>query len=418
MRQRANLLLVNQYFWPDWAATAQLLADLAESAASSGLQVTVLTGRGSYASRGRERLAARETWRGVQIRRLWCTNFGRRTAVGRVADYASFLVVAAAWMLGARRYEVVVCLSTPPLVAFLGLLARRRGAKFIYKVEDLYPDVAIALGTLAESAWSSRILQRLSGRLLRDADCCVALDETMRASLTERGARRVVVIPNWADGGAISPDAEAGAIFRRENDLDPGRLVILYSGNLGRAHRFDAVVQAAQRLAGETADVLWLFVGGGPRLGEVRQALHGSSAARFLPYLPREQLHDLYNAADLHLITLRDEVAGMLVPSKYAAALAAGKPVLLAGGAGTEMFAEVREDRLGWACGHRMEELVAAVEEALRDPQGLTAMGSRARRTFDLRYSRKQSMSRWLSLLEGFSLSQDSDTAVQTGSTG
>ena len=147
------------------------------------------------------------------------------------------------------------------------------------------------------------------------------------------------VIPNWADGEAIRPDPEAGRGFRREHGLED-RFVALYSGNLGLAHRFDAVVEVAKMLEMSKPEALLMFVGGGPRLDSLRSAVDGLTNVRFLPYQPRERLGELYNAADAHLVTLRDEVAGLLVPSKYAAALAAGKPVLLVGGRGADLFDE------------------------------------------------------------------------------
>src|SRR6185295_6774844 len=143
-----TLLLINQYFWPDRAATAQLLADLAEDLAAAGWTVTALAGRGTYAPGRAGPLPARERFGDVAVRRVRCTDFGRFSRfgkLGRIADYATFLLAAALGVLLGPRPDVVVCLSTPPFVALLGALARLRGARFVYKVEDLYPDVAIAL---------------------------------------------------------------------------------------------------------------------------------------------------------------------------------------------------------------------------------------------------------------------------------
>lgn len=396
--ERARLLLVNQYFWPDKAATAQLLSDLAESAAEAGFDVTALAGRGSYLRDEGAKLQRREVWNGIDIRRVSCTSFGRERALGRVADYASYLVMASPRVLFGPRQDVVVCLSTPPLVAILGIAARLRGSRFVYKVEDLYPDVAVALGTLSDGSLLARTLARLSRYLLSRADACVALDEAMRRVLCARGAQRAEVIPNWADGEAIRPDSEAGTRFRQEEDLGKDFLV-LYSGNLGRAHRFDAVVEAAGILSDRQPPVRFLFVGEGPRLAEVRAATAWLGNVRFLPYQPRERLQELYNAADIHLVTLRDEAAGLLVPSKYPAALAAGKPVLIVGGRETDLHEEVARERVGWACAHSAERVASIVREAAEQPAELGAMGKRGRQLFDRKYSRRIATGKWLDLL-------------------
>ena len=414
-----RILFINQYFRPDMAATAQLLAELAEDLGAGGAEVTALAGRGSYVPGRAGKLPRREEWRGVQVRRVWCTSFGRRNTLGRVTDYATFLLSAGlsvafggwagkgtaegqrsrgAEVKRRRAQKVVVCLSTPPLVAVLGLLAHLRGARFVYKVEDLYPDVAIMLGTLHAGSLVARWSGALSRLLLRRADAVVALDEGIATALAERGARHVVVIPNWADGRAVRPDPDVGAQFRRERALE-GRFVVLYSGNLGLAHRFEEVVGAATILAEREPQVLFLFVGGGPRVDEVRAATANAPNVRFMPYQPLENLRALYAAADLHLVTLRDEVSGMVVPSKYPAALAAGKPVLLVGGRGTEMRREIERLGLGWCCDNDAGAVSDAVIQACRDATRLEAMGARARRLLEEKYERRLCTRRWAELI-------------------
>ncbi|MGD1149532.1 MAG: glycosyltransferase family 4 protein [Thermoanaerobaculaceae bacterium] len=408
-----RILLINQYFRPDVAATAQLLAELAEDLSAGGAEVTALTGRGSYVPGRAEKLPRREEWRGVEIRRVWCTSFGRKSTLGRLSDYLTFLTSAKLVVLFGRRRDVVVCPSTPLLVAVLGLLARLRGARFVCKVEELYPDVAIMLGTMHAGSLVARWSGALSRLLLRRADAVVALDEGMAAVLAERGAQRVVVIPNWADGRAIRPDPEAGALFRRNRALD-GRFVVLYSGNLGLAHRFEEMVGAAAILSELKTRVLFLFVGGGPRLDEVRAATRDAPNVRFMPYQPLERLRALYAAADLHLVTLRDEVSGMVVPSKYPAALAAGKPVLLVGGRGTEMRREIERLGLGWCCDRDSEAVSDAIVEACRPSTRLEAMGAKARRLLEEKYERRLCTRRWAELIASVLDSKRSEVPAHT----
>jgi colanic acid biosynthesis glycosyl transferase WcaI len=301
-------------------------------------------------------------------------------------------------VLFGRRRDVVICLSTPPLVGVLGWLARLRGARFVCKVEDLYPDVAIMLGTLQAGSLVARGSAALSALLLRRADAVVALDEGMARVLRERGAERVEVIPNWADGRAIRPDAKAGAAFRTRHGLE-GRFVVLYSGNHGLAHRFDAVLAAARALAEQEPRVLFLFVGDGPRLPEVQTEARGRANVRFMPYQPREHLRALFNAADVHLVTLRDEVSGMVVPSKYPAALAAGKPVLLVGGKGTRMWDEIGHEGVGWCCDHEGDIVRHVLLDACRHPETLDGMGARARGLLERKYERRLCTRQWAELV-------------------
>lgn len=400
-----RVLLVNQYFWPDRAATAQLLSDLAEDLAAAGWQVTALAGRGHYV-RGREgRLPARERHGAVDIRRTWATDFGRLSRLGplgRLCDYASFFLSAAWAVATGPRPDVAVCLSTPPFVALLGLVARLRGARFVYKVEDLYPDLAVALGALPARGLLTKLLSWLSGVLLKTADATVALDKAMAHELERRGARQVAVIPNWADGEAIRPDPQAGEAFRRQESLGDG-FIVLYSGNLGLAHRFDAVARASVMLSEMQPEVSCLIVGHGPRLYELKTMTATLATVKYLEVQPRERLNALYNAADLHLVTLRDEVSGLLVPSKYAAALAAGKPVLVVGGAGTDLHREIGERGLGWTCPHDPGRIAEAVAEAAGNRGATRRRGQAARLCFEERHSRALTGGAWSQLLERLS---------------
>lgn len=393
-----SVLLLNQYFVPDIAPTGQLLGELAEDLVEAGMDVTVIAGSGRYA--GGARLRPREEWRGVHIRRVRCTSLGRASAARRLTDYATYFIPVAAQVISMRSPDVVVCLSTPPLLAMLGLIARRRGARFVYKVEDLYPDVAFALGALRERSVVGRTLAGLSRAILARTDAVVALDGAMAETLHARGARRVEVIPNWADGERLRPDPEAGERFRREEGLGD-RFVVLYAGNLGRAHRFDAVLQAARTLVVREPRVLFLFVGDGERLAEVRAASLDSANVKLMPYQPAARLNALFNAADIHLVTLRDEAAGLLVPSKYASALAAGKPVLLVGGAASPMAAEIEGGELGFSCGHDAQRIATAVLAACGDPVRVRRQGEHARCVFTTRYDRKMATGQWADLLGG-----------------
>lgn len=393
-----SVLLLNQYFVPDIAPTGQLLGELAEDLVEAGMDVTVIAGSGRYA--GGARLRPREEWRGVHICRVRCTSLGRAGAGRRLTDYATYFVPAAARMIAMRPPDVVVCLSTPPLLAMLGLVARRRGARFVYKVEDLYPDLAFALGALRERSVLGRALAWLSRAILARADAVVALDGAMAQTLHARGARRVEVIPNWADGKRLRPDLEAGERFRREEGLE-GRFVVLYAGNFGRAHRFDAVLEAAKTLAVSEPRVLFLFVGNGPRLAEVRAASHNLANVRLMPYQPAERLNGLLNAADIHLVTLRDEAAALLVPSKYASALAAGKPVLMVGARSSAMAQEIEGERLGFSCDHDVQQVAHAVLQAFGDQVRGRGRGENGRHVFATRYDRRMTTAQWADLLGG-----------------
>jgi len=395
-----RILLLNQYYAPDDASTAQLLADLGEGLAQQGHEVTAVCCDRAYAEPSR-RYPRRETIAGVDVRRVPTTGFGRGSKLGRLADYASFLLGAAVAALAAPRPDVVISLSTPPMVAALGMtLARVRGALSVYWVMDVYPDLAFELGVLRPGSLAGRMLERFSRWLLRGSDRVVTLGDCMAERLRGHGATRVASIHNWADERVIRPrDLELHELRGRWGWSE--RFVVLYSGNMGLAHEFDTVLDAAERLR-EDPRVLFSFIGGGPRREAVEREVERRRLpnVEFRPYVLRSELGDSLTAPDVHLVTLRERMPGLLVPSKIYGILAAGRPTLYVG----PDCGEIAEVLRAGACGVRIPngggaELCGAILDYAGDRQRVREEGRAARQLFDERFTRTRGLRQFAELL-------------------
>lgn len=341
-----RILFVNQYFPPDEAATAQILGDLVEAAVRAGLECRVVTSDRGYAD-PTQRFARRETWKGAGVERVRSTGFGRGPTVGRVLDYMTFLVAAGLRLLRGPRPDVVVGLSTPPILGALAILvARLRGARAGYWAMDVYPDVAFALGVLSRNSISGRALSLLSAWTIRRADLVVALGDTMAGRLRSHGARRIAVVHNWTDDAAVRPIVPLESAYRTARGWGT-QFVVAYSGNMGLAHEFDTLLGAAAKLASE--QIRFAFIGHGPRREEVAAAVkaRGLGNVEFLPAVPRATLGDALAAADVHVVTLRGGMQGLLVPSKIYGILAAGRPTIYVGPAEGEVFEILTRGRCG-----------------------------------------------------------------------
>lgn len=382
----SRLLFVNQYFPPDEAATAQILGDLVAAASRAGFECRVVTSDRGYADPAR-RYPRREGWKGAAIERVRATGFGRASALGRAIDYGTFFLNAAVRLLAGPRPDVVVGLSTPPILGALAVLAGRvRGVRSVYWAMDVYPDVAFALGVVAPASLSGRALTALSGWTVRSADLVVALGDTMAALLRRQGARRVAVVHNWTDDESIRPAAPGAAAFRAERGWG-SRFTVVYSGNLGLAHEFETVLAAAERLRAQP--VTFAFFGEGPRRREIEAAVAARrlTNVEFHRAVPRESLGDSLAAADLHLVTLRPGLPGLLVPSKIYGILAAGVPTLYVGPAEGEVFEIVTRGRCGTAIANGdASALEAAVLEYMRDAGKRRREGLAARAALESSY--------------------------------
>jgi len=383
-----RIVLLNQYYAPDTSATAQILSDLGRGLAAAGHTVEAVCGDRGYNDPTR-RFGSSETIDGVQVWRTPTTGFGRGNALGRIADYVSFLF-GAIWLLVVKsRPDVVISLSTPPLVAGLGhVLARLRRARSVYWVMDVYPDVAFELGVIRRGSLAGRLFALLSRAVLRNSDHVVALGETMARRVAANCGRPVHAIHNWADGEAIRPRGIERHPLREEWGWGD-RFVVLYSGNMGLAHDFETVLGAAERLL-ERPEIVFAFVGGGPRAGEIQRdvARRGLTNVQMRPYVERELLGQSLTSADVHLVTLREGMPGLLVPSKIYGILAAGRPTLYVGPREGEIADIVEEG----GCGERIDlgdsaGLARCVEAYADDAARTCEHGRRARGLFDRRFT-------------------------------
>jgi glycosyltransferase involved in cell wall biosynthesis len=396
----SRVLLLNQYYWPDLAPTAQLSADLGMALAERGHQVTAVASARPYSTgSGIELHPLFAHHDGVRILRVPSTALGRAHRLNRLIDYTSFLTGALPLALAARP-EIVIALSTPPLIAALGLVLRRiLGARLIAWVMDLYPDVALKLGAIGEGA-GARALRRLASQVASQADALVALDDAMRRRLIDQGAppEKVAVIDNWADGERIRPLDAASHPLRRRMALN-GVFTVSYSGNMGLGHDFETLLDAMARLKDES--IQFLFFGDGPRRESLSAGCRaGGLRAQFLPYQAREELPLTLTAADASLVTLGEGLAGLVVPSKLYGILAAGLPVLYVGpdeGRCAEVVAEGAGVRVANGDGAGLAD---AIRRLAAEPGERARMGRRAREIFDGRFSRGAQLRRHVELIE------------------
>lgn len=408
-----RLLLVNRFFHPDESATSQLLSDLGFALAEAGHEVIAICSRQSYANPSLL-YSPSETVLGVHIMRVGTTRFGRSGA-GRLLDYLSFLF-GALWTVFRmlRPGDVLVVKTDPPLLSVpMSWIANIRKARQVNWLQDVFPEVAAQLGVAGIGGPVHALLRGLRNRSLRQSAMNVVIGERMRDLLLTNDIPqdRIRVIHNWSDGDAIRPLPAASNSLRTYWGLSD-KFVVGYSGNMGRAHAFDTLLEAMRRLAND-ARIHFLFIGDGRQLANIREfvAAHALSNVSLQPYQPRDRLGLSLTAPDVHVVTLKPELEGLIVPSKVYGAFAAGVPVVFIGDPAGEvgsMLAQV--DALGISAEERdVDATVAAIQKLASDEASRLQMGRAARRAFDEHYSKKIALRRWISVLESISAADRSD---------
>ena len=393
-----KLLFINQYYWPDHASTAQHLTDLAESLAENGHEVHVLCSQGRYKP-GVEKSPAREVHRGVTIHRVPATALGRKTTWRRMADYLSFYVRALMLAIFLPRFDAVATLTTPPIIGLVGTLLRTlKGSRHIYWSMDLHPDASLALDRMSLSNPVVALLVGISNFVYRQADMVVVLGAYMADRIAAKGVRheRTVTIPVWSRRDEVYPLPREGHPLRASMGLTD-KFVAMYSGNLGLAHSADEFIEAARRLQNRD-DVVFLFVGDGPRMEEVRAAkeVEGLANIRLLDYFPREQLHASLSLADVHLISMRRQMTGIVVPGKLYGIMAAARPAIFVGPEHSETADTIREADCGLTVRlGDVDGLVEAIETLSINSARAEAMGTRGRGAFLANHERETCCRQW-----------------------
>ena len=388
-----KILLINQFFWPDSSATSQQLTDVAAGLAQRGNTVTVLCSKGGYATAASSTPPAN-----VRIFRVNAFPY-TRGKVGRILSYLSFYSTAFVGGLTTPRQDVVVSLTTPPLISLLGMFIKivRGSRHFVYE-QDMYPDVAIDLQYVKRGGIADRVLGFFADLARRHADGVIALGPCMKQRLIQRGipADRIFIAENWANSASIQPLQRPG---------DPRELVLLYSGNLGLAHDLDTVTGAMLALRDEHR-FRYLFVGDGGRRNELQAfcASNNIHSIEMRPYVSRDQLSEGLAAGDIGLVTQHTVCCGSVVPSKVYGILASGRPLLFIGPRAATPALIIERHQCGWQIDPGdVEGLTRLLRHLADNPQLVQQAGALARQALLDHYDLPQSIDRLAAILNNSS---------------
>jgi glycosyltransferase involved in cell wall biosynthesis len=245
---------------------------------------------------------------------------------------------------------------------------------------DVYPDVAVALGTFAPSGPLDRLVGILADLSRRQADSVIALGPCMGKRLSDRKIplSKISVVHNWVDGQLISPRPFP----------PPSPLVVLYSGNLGRAHDI-ATIGEAMTVLTDSERFQFVFAGGGAGRAELEDGCRSRRAtnAQFLTYQESDALPDHLGRCHIGLITQISSTCGTVVPSKTYGLMAAGRPFIFIGPREATPAQLIEMHKCGWHVEPGDSAgLVALLALLAENPHLIQEAGDRGRRAFLMSY--------------------------------
>ena len=381
---------------------SQLLTDLAFHLAREGHEVEVIASQAVY--EGGRKLPRRETANGVLIRRVWAPSLGKRSTLGRAADSLCYIFGSFFAAMFARRADRLVVLTNPPMYPLVGLLLTLfRREPYIYVLMDLYPDVFVRVGMMKPKSLIVRILARLTRATFRRARKIVSLGTCMSSAVRNYGvpAEKIEIVRNWANEDAIRPLPPGDNPLRRELHLGE-KFVVMYSGNMGIAHRFEDILQAALDLRGRD-DIHFLFVGAGVRRREVEafRDARKLDSITVMDYFPREKLTYSLPLGDVHFVSLREGFEGLVVPSKSYGIMAAGRPIIYQGNANGEVARMLRDEGGGVFLAEGDADALTSLIARWADRRDeAREVGQKARQVFEQHYTERIGLRKYQKILE------------------
>ena len=394
------VVALSQVYPPGPTSLGQHLADATSELATRGHEVIVYTANRDYADPS-VRFRDRETLRGVDVCRLRLSSFGKRSMAARLAGGLAFLVQAVFRALLLPRVDIVLVSTSPPMAGFAGAaLALLRGARLVWWVMDLNPDQAVAQGIAKPGSWVVRVYDWMNRTVLRRADAVIAMDRFMADRLNRKHpiGRRMHVIPPWPHAGEETTAGRFGKAFRREHGIDD-KFVVMYSGNHAAANPLRTVIEAAVAMQ-QDPGFAFVFIGSGTGKKDVEDAR--ASNILSLPYQPFETLPESLGAADLHVVTMGDDMIGIVHPCKIYGAIAASRPILFIGPDECHVTDLLSRASIGWHIGHGdVDGAVDAIRQASAlTREALDEMGLRAALLASDQFSRARLCAQFCDVVE------------------
>jgi glycosyltransferase involved in cell wall biosynthesis len=327
-----KLSIITQFFPPDYAATGQLIEELALRLGQLGLPVQIFTGQPGYAFH-KESAPVREQIDQVIIRRSRSTRIWSKRIRGKAVNGLLFCLRSGVHLLKTcSRGDVLLLTTAPPFLPVLGYLAHKGfGVPYVCLLYDLYPDVAVELKVVEKEHWAVRLWDTINRRVWKRAQKIIVLSPTMKDRVVAKCpevSHKIKVIHNWADPNQIVPIAKHQNWFAKAFNL-VDTFTVLYSGNMGRCHDMETILEAVKILKDDP--IQFVFIGNGAkRQGfRVQASQLGLKNCQFLPYQDKQNLPYSLTACDLSLVSVSPGMEGLVAPSKMYAALAAGRPLAI-----------------------------------------------------------------------------------------
>lgn len=396
-----KILILSEFFYPDKSSTPKVLTELAEDLVNNGLDVEVICSNHSY--KGSLELSKKETVNGIKISRINSSNFSRDSKLGRIINYMSFTANLFVKLLFSNKYDSILVVSNPPLIPFIAYLNKLiKNKPYYYLVHDVYPDIAVEVGAIKKDSMPYKLMNNINQLAIKNTEKLIVLGKDMKDIFLKKGVEEqsIKIITNWSKKYELSLEKTDNAFYKERELIST--LNIVYTGNIGRFHDIETIIEIAKVSMEDLPNVRFIFVGDGFKRKELEQAIkNGISNIIISEYQYDSSYLDVLSGADLFISTLSPRIKGLGVPSKTYSYLAASKPIIAIMEKGTEIGDLVENENLGIRVGSmEVGKVIEFIKDISLDTIKLKAIEDKVKKVFLERYERQKVTDEFYHLLK------------------
>ena len=403
--QNKKVNILCQYFYPDVAATGQLMTELGVKLAKLGMDVHAYTTKPAYYLK--KDALKYEEYNGIFIHRVFCFNANKNRGLFRVLNEISFSISIFIKLLFSERRAINFIVSNPPILHFIGyFLKLLRGQNFVLLVHDLYPDLPIALDYLSKDSVVAKLWNIIYKKAFLNSSKTIVLSNGMKQKILDKFKNhfvineKVEIIHNWADDKFFHFIPKEENTFIKKNDLSD-KFILLYSGNIALFNEFETILKSSLKVIGDP-QILYLFIGNGGKRKEIEQFVqeHPEANIKIMNYQPYEDLPHSISSGDIYFVTVKNGVNGINMPSKLYTIMACGKPIIALGEINSDVHQMIESAKCGTFIKQGdIDSLVKAIYFYRNNPDVAKEHGSNGRKYFEENYTFKIISNKYYNLL-------------------
>ena len=399
----SSVLILHHYMWPDNSPTSNLFSELAFHLSREGFRVKVFTAQESYIPSSRK-FNRRENFQGVEFYRVIGTKWFSTTAISRLLS--GFLLMFK-WLFLSTKIkptDYTIVGSDPAFCIWLGAILKilKRTKRLITWIMDLYPDAIVSEGLSQESDIKTQVARAITNYAYSKCDVIVDLGSCMRQRISVNGNIIRETITPWAQHEHESYERDSECEKIRIELFGEVNLALIYSGAIGRAHDLSLFLDLAEDLTPSCDKISFVISSYGRKFEVVKETiLTRKLQIKCLDYTFDNTYVNRLKAADLHLVSVKTDWTGVVVPSKFFAALALGRPVIAAVEDSSSLAVICREYNVGWVLNkNTLQKVRYSLQGLATDPKKIKLWQKHVMSIYQQYFSKKICLKKWQKLLQ------------------